>query len=121
MRVACDLPADLSQMKRKRFGVGVRQDESGGCAPCRTDRPEDIGPFVPLIARRARPRSLLRPNPRQRALLTDARFILEPDFQWLATGVLGKDGGDRRGEIFLKAAWVCGSLLGCCGLTESRT
>ena len=39
-----------------------------------------------------------------RALLTDAGFVLEPDFQRLATGVLGQNGLDRRGEVFLKTS-----------------
>jgi hypothetical protein len=55
VRPACDFFADLSQMKRERFGVGVWQDESGGGAPCRAHRPEDIGPLVAQIARCARP------------------------------------------------------------------
>ena len=42
----CNFLADLSQMKRKCFGVGVWQDESGSRAPCRTNRPKDIGPFA---------------------------------------------------------------------------
>ena len=54
VRPACDFFADLSQMKGKCFGVGARQDESSGGAPCRTNRPEDIGPFVALIARRGK-------------------------------------------------------------------
>src|SRR5919198_3748196 len=37
-------------------------------------------------------------SPSMRALLTDAGFVLEPDFQRLATGVLGQNGLDRRGE-----------------------
>jgi hypothetical protein len=121
VRPGCDLFADFSQMKRKCFGVGVWQDESGRGTARRTSRTEEIGPFVAQIARRAGTRSSLRPNPRQRALLTNASFVLEPDFQWLATGVPGQNGRDRLGEVFLKASWACGSLFGCCGLTESRT
>lgn len=82
-------------MKRERFGVGVWEDESGRRTPCGANCPEDIGPFVAQIARRARPRSPLRPNPRQRALLTNAGFVLEPDLQRLAAGVLGQNGRDR--------------------------
>jgi hypothetical protein len=55
VRPFCDLLADLRQMKGKCFGVGVWQDESGGGAPSWADRPEDVGPFVAKVARRARP------------------------------------------------------------------
>jgi hypothetical protein len=47
--------------------------------------------------------------------------IAQPDFQRLAPGVLRQNGRNRLGEVFLKASWACESLLGCCGLTESRT
>jgi hypothetical protein len=75
VRSTCDLFANLGQMKRKRFGVGVWQDKSSRGAPYRTHRPEDAGPFVAQIARRAGPRSLLCPNPCQRALLANARDL----------------------------------------------
>jgi hypothetical protein len=46
VRPGCDFFADFSQMKGKCFGVGVWQDESGRGTARRTNRPEDIGPFV---------------------------------------------------------------------------
>jgi hypothetical protein len=77
-------------MKRKRFGVGGRQDESGRGASCWTNRPEDIGPLVAQIARAA---SILASPKSASACLgsTDSRFVLEPDFQRLTAGVLGTD------------------------------
>jgi hypothetical protein len=53
VRPACNFFADFGQMKRKRFGVGMWQDESGRRASRRTNRPEDIGPFVAQLARAA--------------------------------------------------------------------
>jgi hypothetical protein len=39
---------------------------------------------VTVIAYRPRPRAARRPDARQASFLTDARFILKPDFERLA-------------------------------------
>jgi hypothetical protein len=47
-------------------------------------------------------------------LLTEARFILEPDFD-LLVGMLRLSFLDAFREFFLKAAWACSSAFRCFG------
>jgi len=91
---------NFRQVQVHRLGVGAGQDEGGGGAAGGADRAKDVGPFVTLIARRARTRSPLGPDAGQRALLADARFVLEPDFDGLSFGVIrdGLRGGGA--EVF---------------------
>lgn len=121
MGVRSDLLANFGKMRGESFGVGLWQDERGGDLALWTGGAEDIGPFVALIARRAGARSALRPNSGQRALLTDARFVLEPDFERLSTGAFGKNGAHPLGEFFLNSSCAASSALGCRGRTDSRT
>ena len=60
------------------------------------------------------------PDPRQRALLADAGFVLKPDFEGFGLGLLGKAFEDKLEEVFFKASWASGSLFGCCGRTDKR-
>jgi hypothetical protein len=65
-----DLFGYLHQVQVHRLRVGARQDEGGGRAALRADGAEDIGPFITLVARRARTRAAFGPHTGQRALLT---------------------------------------------------
>jgi hypothetical protein len=76
--------ADFSEVEVEGVGVGVRQDQGGTGAALGTGGAEDVGPVIAPVAGCTRSRALLRPNPGQRALLADASFVLEPDFEWLA-------------------------------------
>jgi hypothetical protein len=110
MGVRIDLAADFGKKHGHGFGIGRRQDESSGGTPLRTDGPENIGPFVTPVAGCAWPCSPLRPDPRQRALLADARLILEPDFDWLALGMVWEFVGNRRGKVFLNVSCAASSV-----------
>lgn len=70
--------ADFDQVQIHCRGVGVGQDERRTCIACRADSSENIGPFIPAIARCRRPAAALGPKPGQRTLLADARFVLPP-------------------------------------------
>src|SRR5450759_2591893 len=72
----------------------------------RTDGAEDVGPFVALVARRARPRSTPSPDAGQRALLADARLVLEPDFNGLIFGMVGEPRDQRYEWAYIFGA-VC--------------
>lgn len=120
MRSRRDMAADFGEMHGHGFGVGGRQDERRRGAALRTDGAKDVGPLVALVVRRARPRSAPGPNARQRALLADTRFILEPDFERLAAGMVGQFRRDRGGEVFLKASCASSSASGWRGRTDSR-
>jgi hypothetical protein len=115
-----DPTADLGEMQGHGFGIGGWQDKRGGDAAPRTDGAEDVSPFVALIAWRAGPRSALSPDAGQPPMLTDARFVLEPDFDRLVLGAVGELRRDGRGEVFLNASWASSSAFGWRGRTESR-
>lgn len=76
--------ADFSEVQVEGVGIGARQDQGCTGAALGTGGAEDIGPVIAPVAGRTRSRALLRPNPGQRALLADASFVLEPDFERLA-------------------------------------
>src|SRR5207253_1407674 len=79
---------------------------------CGTDRAEQIGPVVALVAWRPRPAATLGPNPCQGSLLADAGFILPPKFDRLAARAQWDAGCDQIGKVFLCAAWVAASCWG---------
>lgn len=120
VRAGSDLAADLGQVQGHDLGIGGRHDERGSGAARGAGRAEDVGPVVASVARRARPGSALGPDAGQRALLADARLVLEPDFERLALGVVGEARRHRRGEVFLNAVWAASSASGWRGRTESR-
>ena len=118
--IRSDRAADLGEMHRHNFRIGRGRDDGRRGGALRADGAEDIGPFVSLITRRARARSAFCPDAGQCALLPNAGFVLEPDFERLAFGALGELFRERRGEVFLKASCAASSLFGCCGRTDSR-
>ena len=115
----CDGARDFGQVGRHRLGVDGGQDQACRNASRRADRAEDIRPLIAGVARRTRSRAALGPESRQRALLANACFILEPDLDGFALRSLRDRRRYRRTEVFLKASWASGSVFGCCGRTES--
>ena len=115
-----DGAGDLGEVVVHRAGIGEGHDEARGDAAAGTDRAEDVGPPIAGVARRTWARAALRPDPGERALLAYARLVLEPDLERFAPCSLGDRGGDRLGEVFLKASCASGSVFGWRGRTESR-
>ena len=98
---------DLLEVQRHGLGVAVRVEETGRLAERGTNGAEDIGRGGSLILQGERSRAAFRPASRDLVLLTDAGFVLEPEFKWLAAGR-----GDLRQEVrdfFLKAATAASS------------
>jgi hypothetical protein len=92
-----------------RLDVHLRHHDGGAGGPVRTDRTKQVCPIVTAIARGSRARTSLCPDPCQRALLADTRFIGEPDLERLVMG----SRYDRLyavGELFLKSSCASGSL-----------
>lgn len=85
-----DAAADLGEVEIEGFRIGMRENQSRPDAARGAGGAEDVGPIITSIARRTRPRSAPRPYARQRALLTDAGLILEPDLERLGPGSDGK-------------------------------
>jgi hypothetical protein len=88
------LRADFLEVQVHRIDIDVRQDERGTDPACGTNGAEDVGPFVSLIPWPARAASFLRPDVGQAALLADPGFILPPELDRLAAGVVGNSGGE---------------------------
>ena len=120
MAVGRDDASDLGEVQVHRLGVGLGQDERGAEIARGTDRAEQIGPIVALIARRAWPAAALGPDAGQRPLLADARFVLPPQFDRLALRMRRDAGRDQIGEVFLCASWAAPSCSGQCGRTDMR-
>lgn len=86
-----DVTADFDKVGVHRMGVGMWHDQRRTHAACRTNRSKDIGTFISLIAHGAGPCAFLAPNIGERAFLTYAGFVLNPDFKAFANGVFGED------------------------------
>ena len=67
---------------------------------------------MPVVANRRRTAAAQAPLVRQRALLTDAGFVLEPDLDRLARRFRRQNIGYEAGEVFLKASCAAISFLG---------
>ena len=104
-----DRLADLGEMRRHRFGVGIGHDQPGALAELRADGAKDVGPLGALIVRRAGTGAAPRPAPGDQVLLADAGFVLEPDLDPLGPGVPLADFSHRGGEVFLNASMASGS------------
>ena len=74
-----DMGGDFLEMELHGLGVGEGQRKRGPDASGGTNGAEEIGAFVTLIGRLARPRSAPGPLTHGAVLLADAGFILEPD------------------------------------------
>jgi len=107
-------------MQRHGFAVGDRKDKGCGDAALRANGAKDVRPFVTLIARSAWAGPAPGPDAGQCALLANARFVLEPDFDRLVLGALREPCGEPLGEVFLNASWAPSSLSGWRGRTVSR-
>ena len=75
VRALRDMARDFIEMKLHGGGVGEGQGERRALAARRTDRAEEIGVFVALIGRLARPRAAFGPLPNKAVLLADASFV----------------------------------------------
>lgn len=80
MRTGCNIPRNLGKVEVHRIGVAFGQDESGSFSVLRRDGAEDVGRGGALIPWGGGTRSAFCPSTGDLVLLTDARFIREPDF-----------------------------------------
>jgi hypothetical protein len=80
MRPPCDMARYFLDMELHHPGVDARESQRGALAFGRADRAKEIGVFVALVSGLTRPGSSPGPLPNKTILLSDARFVLEPDF-----------------------------------------
>ena len=107
-----DLGADFLQMRVHRLGVGVGHDHGRADAPLRADGAENVGGDVPVVAHHQGAGADRRPDVGVSAFLTDAGFVLEPDFHRAESRGPEESGFDQADEVFLKVASASGSFLG---------
>ena len=98
-RPACRFRPDAATACRRWRAAG-RERPSRGAAEYGA---EDVGPFVTAVPWSAGSGSSPRPDAGQRALLSDTRFVLKPDFDGLAARRFGDDGGGLIGEVFFES------------------
>jgi hypothetical protein len=95
-----------------RFAADPGHDDGGAHGPARADRTEDVGRGMAVVANRRRTGAARCPQIGQRALLADARLVLEPDLDPLARSLRRQDLGYASGKVFLKASCASASFLG---------
>lgn len=111
MRSRCDMQADLLQVAVHGFGADAGGDDGGTQVAGGADGTKDVGGLVSLIAPHPWPCAALGPDTGQGSFLADPRLVLEPELDWLALGVLGKDSFDQDHEVFLKFSWASAFAL----------
>jgi hypothetical protein len=77
-------------MHLHRLGVCIGQCERCADATRRANGAEEIGVFIALVGGLTRSRSASCPLANQAVLLPDARFVLEPNFDWFALWNMGE-------------------------------
>src|SRR5271168_3141400 len=113
---------DLLKVQRHSLGVAGREDEAGRLAERGTDGAENIGRGGSLVLQGKRPRAAFGPASRDLVFLTDAGFVLKPEFEWLAAGR-----GDRRQDVrdfflgLLEIEWVILGGVQMGGSMQERT
>ena len=99
-------------MDGHRLAVDPGRDNGGAHGTRRTDRAKEVGRVMTIVAHCRRAAAARRPLVRQRALLADAGFILEPDLDRLASRSGRQDCGYEIREVFLKASCAAPSFFG---------
>jgi hypothetical protein len=101
----CDGVGDFCQMQVHRLGIASRQDQGGSLSLLRADGSEDVGRGGALIPRSARASAALGPPAGDLVLLTNARFIREPNLYFPNIDRLfARDFIQARWELFLKSS-----------------
>ena len=115
MSALSDSSGDFLEVGLHGLGNGARQDERRANAASQPDGAEQIGALVALVGGLARPCAGSRPLAHQAVLLADACFVLEPDLNGRALRQMRRVRLQRGREVFLNAAMMRSSCLGCCG------
>ena len=101
----CDRLGDFGQMQVHRLGIAEGQDQSRALSLLRADGSEDVGRGGALIPRRAWAGAAFGPPAGDLVLLTNARFIREPNLYFPnIDGLFARDFIQARWELFLKSS-----------------
>ena len=112
--------ADFGPVLVRHVGIGERQDEGGASVASRVGRTEQVGQRVALVPRCDGLQAARGPYAGQRALIADASWMLPPEFEQLAAGVLSQRSVYEGGEVALKNAPACASCSGRQGRATRR-
>ncbi len=112
VRAGRDGSGDFVEMGLHGVGVGVRHHERRAGSPGRADGAEQVGVFVALILRLARPASGPRPLPHQAVLLAQAHFVLPPQLDGHFQGNVLYRRRQGAWEVFLKSSSTSVSCAG---------
>lgn len=105
MRAGRHIPRNLGKVEVHRIGVAFGQDKSGSLSVLRRDGAEDVGRGGALIPWGGGTRSAFRPPTGDLVLLSDARFIREPDFYVVRIDAFFPgDFLQACGEVFLNSS-----------------
>jgi hypothetical protein len=101
----CDHPGDFREVQVHRLGIAGGQDQGRTLSLSRADGAEDVGRGSTLITGRTWASATLRPATGDLVLLTDTRFILEPNLYCSNVDRLfARDFIQARREVFLKSS-----------------
>src|SRR3954462_2291824 len=103
-----------------RFDTNCGHDNRCAGLALGADGTEQIGRLKAAILWCPWPCATSPPDPCQRTLLTNTGLVAEPDLHRLARRLWRQCRGYESRKLRLKDACASGSLLGCCGRTESR-
>jgi len=115
MRAIGDISGYFIDMCLHGFSVHPWRCDSSPRSARRTNRSEQVGVFVTLVGRLARPRPGSRPLTDVPVLLADPGFILEPDFNRRCLRQALKMRAQRAREVFLNASTSSPCCAGCLG------
>jgi len=107
-----NLGADFLQMRVHRLSVGVGHDHGRADASLWADSAENVSGDVPIVAHHQGTRTDRRPDIGVSAFLTNAGFVLEPDFHRAESRGSEECGFDQADKVFLKVASASGSFFG---------
>lgn len=98
-----ELLCELGEELIDDMGVQVGSEQSNALSTLRTDAREHVKVVVLRLPHRPGTRAGFGPHAGQRALLSEARFVLEPNLHALL-GMVRADGLDLCHDVFLKAS-----------------
>ena len=114
VNVRRDLFGELLQEYIDDLDVDMRREHPHGMAGVWAGGAYDVQPVVSRLPNGGESLATSRPAPGQRALLAEPGFVLEVDLDSFV-GVVGGDGRQPLGKVFLNASWASGSQFSWTG------
>lgn len=110
MHLLASLLTDMAQVMIHVRSINGWCQQGRRLAGARIDGSEDIDPFILGLFDGGGSRAFFGPDLRQRSLLSDADFVLEPDLDFLGR-VLVLECVDKKGALLSHCCIFSGSFL----------